>query len=391
MSELNNKPLEIIIEEDLDILVQENILESKVIEYKRSLPDFSISREKKEFLADVSSFANASGGDLIYGVEENKGVPVKLSGCHIHDAEIDSLKRKIEGIIRLNIGPRIPGILIRPIKLRNERYAIIIRVPKSWASPHMVTLELRDHERFFSRTSSGKYPLDVTELRAAFMLSETMAERIKKFRMDRISNLLSGEGPTPMDDDPKIILHIIPFTSFDLPQLMSLSSLEEVARNLPPIFFRLSSYRFNLDGYMWYGSDGYLQLFRNGVLEVVGIAASKEEMLIPAIKFSSELHNVLPKYISAQKSMGLSPPFFVSLSLLGVHNCSIYVPRSWHPSADQKIDRNILLLPECLIENFDFDLDLLLRPILDTLWNASGWDKSPNFDKESGKWIERQV
>jgi hypothetical protein len=107
------------------------------------------------------------------------------------------------------------------------------------------------------------------------------------------------------------------------------------------------------------------------------------------MEYSTQLHEALPYYISAQKDMGFIPPFLISLSLLGVYDCSIYVPPRWHPSADQKIDRNIILLPERLIDNFDFDLDQSLRPILDALWNASGWDRSPNFDEESGRWIER--
>jgi predicted HTH transcriptional regulator len=116
MSGLINKPLDAISEGDLDFLVQESILESKVIEYKKSLPNFDIPKEKKEFLADVSSFANASGGDLIYGIEESKGVPIDLCGLEIPETEIDKLKRKIEGIIRLNIGPRIPGIHASSVK-----------------------------------------------------------------------------------------------------------------------------------------------------------------------------------------------------------------------------------------------------------------------------------
>jgi hypothetical protein len=387
MSEISNKPLDNISEEDLHILVQYGVLESKDIEYKKSLPNFIISKEKKEFLADVSSFANASGGDLIYGIEENKGVPTNLCGLEIPETEMDKLKRQIEGIIRLNIGPRIPGILIQPLKLRNGRYAIIIRIPKSWASPHMVTIELKDHERFFSRTSSGKYPLDVTELRAAFMLSETMAERIKNFRMDRISNLLSGEAPVPMGDDPKIALHVIPFTSFDLTQVIPLSSLEKVAREVLPTFFHLSNFRVNLDGYLKYGSDGYLQFFRNGIIEVVGIAASKSDMQIPALDFDCMLHDALPTYISAQEELGLSPPFLVTLSLLSVRDCRIYVPPRWHPSPDQKIDRDVLLLTESIIENFEFELDKVLKQILDPLWNASGYNGSPHFDQDSEKWI----
>lgn len=392
MPEISNKQLDTINEEDFKSLVEDGVFECRVMDYKKTLPHFEVPKDKKEFLADVSSFANASGGDLIYGIEENRGIPVNLCGLEIPDTEIDRIKQQIEGIIRLNIGPRIPGISIQPIKLTNGRYVIIIRIPKSWASPHMVILELRDHERFFSRTSSGKYPLDVSELRAAFMLSETMAERIKNFRMDRMSNILSGETPVPMDDNPKIILHIIPFTAFDPTKVLPISSLMAVERMIPPIFFRSSGSRYNLDGFLKHGgsataSDGYLQLFRNGIIEVVGAAASKGDQpsdnMIPALDFEEELHDGIPIYILAQKEMGLNPPFLITISLVGARNCTIYVPPRYHSLPDQKIDRDILLLPESLIEDFEFDLDIVLKQILDALWNASGFEGSPHFDSST--------
>ena len=62
-----NKRIEDIRERDLQELIDNNVLEGKTIEYKRELPGTS-DTNKKEFLADVTSFANTSGGDLIYGV-----------------------------------------------------------------------------------------------------------------------------------------------------------------------------------------------------------------------------------------------------------------------------------------------------------------------------------
>jgi predicted HTH transcriptional regulator len=64
--QLTNKPLETLVESDLQSLVDDEVREVKTVEYKRSLPGNSDS-EKKEFLADVSSFANAAGGHLICG------------------------------------------------------------------------------------------------------------------------------------------------------------------------------------------------------------------------------------------------------------------------------------------------------------------------------------
>ena len=58
------KPLEDITEKDLNELIENQVIEKKHLEYKRLLPSGRES-DKKEFLADIISFANTSGGDII--------------------------------------------------------------------------------------------------------------------------------------------------------------------------------------------------------------------------------------------------------------------------------------------------------------------------------------
>ena len=85
-------------------LIDESILEIKTLEYKEKLPEFN-DEGKKEFLADISSFANSSGGDIIYGIREDNHLPKELVGVEIDD--IDEIKRRLDGIIRDGIKPRI--------------------------------------------------------------------------------------------------------------------------------------------------------------------------------------------------------------------------------------------------------------------------------------------
>ena len=78
------KPLESITEEDLKRLVENQVIEKKHLEYKRILPSNKDS-DKKEFLADIVSFANTSGGDLIYGITQDNetGYPSELLGIDL--------------------------------------------------------------------------------------------------------------------------------------------------------------------------------------------------------------------------------------------------------------------------------------------------------------------
>ena len=91
-----NKNLQDITEADLQRLIDETVIENKILEYKSELPD-NTDAKKKKFLATVSTFANASGGDLIFGVAEDRktGKPNALIGI-----EIENVDRIIKRIIR---------------------------------------------------------------------------------------------------------------------------------------------------------------------------------------------------------------------------------------------------------------------------------------------------
>src|SRR3989304_94634 len=99
-----NKQIDKIELKDLEQLRINAVSEGKTIEYKGKLPTNS-DMDRKEFLADISSFANASGGDLIFGISEENGSPKSIDGAEIEN--VDEEIRKYENIIRDGIEPRI--------------------------------------------------------------------------------------------------------------------------------------------------------------------------------------------------------------------------------------------------------------------------------------------
>src|SRR3989338_11694537 len=97
-----NKHLDKIDLNDLEQLRNNAVLEGKTIEYKKLLPTNS-DADRKEFLADISSFANASGGDLIFGIPEKNGSPKSIDGVEIES--VDGEGRKNKNIIPDGIEP----------------------------------------------------------------------------------------------------------------------------------------------------------------------------------------------------------------------------------------------------------------------------------------------
>jgi len=386
-----------ITKDDLQALIDNSELEGKTIEYKQSLPDNSDS-DKKEFLADISSFSNASGGDLIYGITEDrdKGIPKKLEGLTVENT--DQVITRLENMIRDGIKPRISGIVIQPIKVLKSKVALLIRIPRSWNSPHRVTL--KSHDKFYTRSTKGKYSMDVAELRIAFNLSETIIERIRRFREDRISKIFANETPVPFYDTAKIVLHLIPIISFNPAQRYEINKIASQPEKIQPIFYSGFTHRYNLDGLLNYsgGREGksrsYVQLFKIGIIEAVEGALLDPrqydgKLLIPSIAYERELIKSLAIYLSALETLNVELPIFVFLTLVGVRGYLMAADRFGSGiDEDDTIDRDILLLPEVVIENYNIVPEDVLRPCFDAIWNACGFSGSRNYNN-AGKWIEK--
>ncbi|MDD5014561.1 MAG: ATP-binding protein [Atribacterota bacterium] len=368
----------------LQELIDNAVSEKKTLEYKESLPGNSESA-KKEFLADVSSFSNASGGNLIFGIVEDreKGVPEKIEGLTIEN--VDQEITRLENMIRDGIRPRISGIEIRSIKVLESKVVLLIRVPRSWNSPHRVTFG--GHDKFYTRSTTGKYPMDVTELKVAFNLSETITEGIRRFREDRISKIFANETPVPFYDNAKVVLHLIPIISFNPAQRYDLSRITSRPEKLEPINHCGFANKYNLDGFLTYSENregksySYVQLFNNGIIEAVegkclAPCENGGKFLIHGTVYENELIKVLSGYLSTLKEINIELPIFVFLTFVGVRGYFMFVSEGRVSSLENSgIDRDILLLPEVMIENYDTAPEEVLKPCFDALWNACGFPR----------------
>jgi hypothetical protein len=87
---LDTKLLLDLTEDDLLELIANGIEERREIEYKQILK-IGTDGDKKEFLFDVSSFGNASGGHLIFGIAETDGRPTAVTPLAIANRDLERL------------------------------------------------------------------------------------------------------------------------------------------------------------------------------------------------------------------------------------------------------------------------------------------------------------
>jgi hypothetical protein len=393
---------------DIDALIADQVPESKTIEYKQTLPGRK-QDDKKEFLADVSSFANASGGDIIYGIKAATNEDSKKTGAPdsvepLKGETPDEAILRLENMIRNGIDPR-PPVQIKPVPgwgNHAQEYVILVRIPKSFASPHMVTLG--GSSRFYSRNSAGKYPLDVQELRAAFLATESQADRIKRFRQDRLAKIIADETPVPLSSPDRLVLHMIPIASFLNRDRLDLPAIPRPTSSFPLIGDSGSRHRYNLDGLLMYsgehrpgaGHESYCQLFFDGSLESVccGVvrqnpdaSPSQGSGFIASVAYERSLIEAVESYLKGVGNLGLPAPFSLSLALLGCRGARMYIPIQYLLRDSYCIDRDAVILPDTIIENLDVDVPRILKPIFDAVWNACGFRGSLNYD-ETGTWSE---
>lgn len=387
------KPFNDIKKEHIDALIQNRVRESKTIDYKEEIPG-NRDEDKREFLYDITSFANAGGGDLIYGVTGERdsdgqptGLPSEATG--IARLNADSLILRLQGIIQTGVDPRIPNVQMKPIDGFREGPIFLVRVPQSWASPHMVIHS--GISRFYSRSSAGKYRLDVREIRSAFALSEEMPKRLRRFRMERLAKIVADETPTLLQGGAKVVLHVVPLTSLDPSKFVDFRSFPGLSGKLPQMrYYSGWDSRFNFDGFMTFNNQlSYVQIFKNGIIEAVdafSLNAGGEDKRIAGVYLEKMIRGALRTYTTLQRELMVDPPFFVLLSLLGVRGYRVITESTFDFGPHDPIDRDDLIFPEVVMQEVEQSAEVVLKPTFDSLWQACGFSHSPSYD-DAGNWI----
>lgn len=359
---------------DLEVLLNNQVTEGKTIEYKKEIVN-NASSDKEPFLAGVSAFANTIGGDYIIGIEAKDGIPINLSGVSFKNADAEILK--LEQMLQTGLEPRLPSVNIKDIQSPTGENFILVRVNRSWIAPHKV----KANEKFYGRTSKGKYPLDVSELKTAFMLTEQLSERIRNFRSSRVEKIKANhELPVELTEGGKMILHLIPLSAFTTSEKINLTE----AKNIFDLSVNSEGFskKINLDGVLNFSkntdtqSDWYIQLFRDGCIETV---YTLEQTLHPNFEFP--LLEGLMKQRNFLAKLDIELPIYVFVSMVNVKDYQLD-SKMFYMTIIEPIDREDLLLPEVTIINPEEKSEEILRPLFDMLWNAFGLNQCSNLDNK---------
>jgi len=145
----------------LDQMITDEVEENLSLDYKRADSLAKTDGKKTEVTKDVSSFANSSGGVLVYGIAEFDDDPRK----HLPE-RLDPIKRSeiskewLDQVIQ-TIQPRIEGVVIHPVTISEPENSVcyVVEVPQSHTA-HMA----RDH-RYHKRHNFTTAQMEDYEVR----------------------------------------------------------------------------------------------------------------------------------------------------------------------------------------------------------------------------------
>jgi hypothetical protein len=79
------------------------------------------------------------------------------------------------------------------------------------------------------------------------------------------------------------------------------------------------------------------------------------------------------------------------LSLLRLKNAHLMLPPNTQYSGPQNdLNRELLPLPECILEDWDTPIENVLRPAFNALYQSAGMPRSFNHDKD-GNWNGQEI
>jgi hypothetical protein len=385
---LQNIPLDRIAEADIQRLISMRVAESPYLDYKQETYG-GADNDRSEFLADISSFANTLGGDLVIGVAEVNGLPTALTPF---GGDCDAEKRRLEQIVLSGLEPRIPNLRIHSVPIATGGHVIIVRAPRSFIPPHRVIA--RDSNRFWARAGITKYQPNVEQLRRLFNDAPHLTERIRAFQTDRLIKITAGDTPVPMNPIGKVVVHVIPIPSFADGRLMDIVSVLGRGSHLPMPLDELNLPKrdaVNLDGYVNYaistpgGRQAYAQFFRNGAIEGVGELRNDDRVnsRFVGADFTELIVTRVRQYLQVLKSYEMALPVYIFLSLCSAAKTVYrYSPVSegfpWQET--KPLGREIAAFPEIYVDSFDVDVPAVMRPVFNVMWNAFGLAQCEIYD-----------
>lgn len=335
---LNGKQINDWDEHDLLVLLDNiDYKESETIDYKLNFAFLEaddkkiIQHKKDEFRHDICSFANANGGYMFFGINEDNGVATSIPGLSLVNSNTDAFECKLKDIIS-TIQPVVPFYLLRFFSLNNGNYVVVLRINRGNYKPY-VNKE-NDYFKYYIRRGNGKVCMNYEEVKVMFNKSMELAYQIDDFRKKRIRMCTNKEGvASSMNSDAFALIHFIPDSAFTyINQINPVMAWMNREINFLQIFSQNAHGQGipNIDGlvfnYSIYDKSDkrYLQIFKNGAIEkfiTIEKFTPGENSRLGIGSLCNEIRSLYAEAIRYYKTLGYNSSLYVGLTIMNCKGC----------------------------------------------------------------------
>jgi hypothetical protein len=133
-------------------------------------------------------------------------------------------------------------------------------------------------------------------------------------------------------------------------------------------------------------------VFRNGIIETVDSAMlpprlQGETWLLPSRTFTDALIEFVERARRLMRAIAIELPASMFISLLGVRGQALGLNQKlvWQDHHARPFDRDNILFRDVLLTDWDSDAHVVLKPLLDELWQAAGLERCYDYDV-NGNW-----
>jgi len=198
------------------------------------------------------------------------------------------------------------------------------------------------------------------------------------------AKIVARGASVSLREEKLYVLHLVPLEAFADGAPRHYAQAAADARSWKPLGASGFNERWNLDGIVFFAghSDSaraYTQVFHAGAVEAVDRLHCSSEHPLDAADTEQLIAGSIEGYARLLREAGCENPLLAQVSLIGVKG--IHLGRHYEESPS--FDRDMIYVPgELLSED---DMTSPIRRIVDTVWQAAGYRKSP-FALPGGAW-----
>ncbi|MBA2529976.1 MAG: ATP-binding protein [Euzebyales bacterium] len=334
----------------------------------------------------MTAFANTSGGTLVFGVREQDGQAVEVTGVPANglDAELSRLSNVLHDWTTPRVGPNVD---LSVLPLGAGLAVVVVEVDRSWSRPHAVSSPGEHTMSFYRRVGRDSLPFDAVEVAELVRESQSLPSRLHAFHADRVAAIQAGELPRPLLLPRYYVLTVTPWQALrPMPPQVPVVDLQ------PRLLERAHVYRPSLEGVVVIDTDQFLDderpafeqavAHRSGAVEFVGhVGFYPEEGDSDAVRFSHlNVEESIVAHVGAVArywfDAGITGPCSLGLTLVGTRDVIAPASTTSGHEHDSRIRRPALRLPRLDLMDApradEQSVATALRPMFDVLAKPRG-------------------